>query len=204
MTNKIEFTETAKKEISRIISRDTSKKYFRISVLGGGCSGFKYNFSFEDKVQDNDRLFDQTVIDNNSLKIIEGSIVDFKKELIGNSFTITNPKAKSTSMHMINENHLKKNILFNIKENKKIIDMYKYVCNFIENKDALKNIYIDYFTPMKVNSNLNTFPELIKFSIKNLFSIVINKLVFLIPKLNIKFVRIILSNLYLFNFIYIK
>ena len=52
MTNKIEFTETAKKEISRIISRDTSKKYFRISVLGGGCSGFKYNFSFEDKVQD--------------------------------------------------------------------------------------------------------------------------------------------------------
>ncbi len=117
---------------------------------------------------------------------------------------ITNPKAKSTSMHMINENHLKKNILFNIKENKKIIDMYKYVCNFIENKDALKNIYIDYFTPMKVNSNLNTFPELIKFSIKNLFSIVINKLVFLIPKLNIKFVRIILSNLYLFNFIYSK
>ena len=70
MTNKIEFTETAKKEISRIISRDTSKKYFRISVLGGGCSGFKYNFSFEDKVQDNDRLFDQTVIDNNSLTLI--------------------------------------------------------------------------------------------------------------------------------------
>ena len=96
MTYKIEFTETAKKEISRIISRDTSKKYFRISVLGGGCSGFKYNFSFEDKVQDNDRLFDQTVIDNNSLKIIEVSIVDFKKELIGNSFTITNTKSNSS------------------------------------------------------------------------------------------------------------
>ena len=96
MTNKIEFTDTAKKEINRIISQDTAKKYFRISVLGGGCSGFKYNFSFEDKVQDNDRLFDQTVIDNNSLKIIEGSIVDFKKELIGNSFTITNPKASSS------------------------------------------------------------------------------------------------------------
>ena len=96
MSNKIQFTDTAKKEISRIISQDTSKKYFRISVLGGGCSGFKYNFSFEDKVQDNDSLFDQTVIDNNSLKIIEGSIVDFKKELIGNSFTITNPKANSS------------------------------------------------------------------------------------------------------------
>ena len=96
MTNKIEFTDTAKKEISRIISEDTSKKYFRISVLGGGCSGFKYNFSFEDSVHDNDNLFDQTIIDDNSLKIIEGSIIGFKKELIGNSFTITNPKASSS------------------------------------------------------------------------------------------------------------
>ena len=96
MANKIEFTDTAKKEISRIISQDTAKKYFRISVLGGGCSGFKYNFSFEERVQADDILFDQTVIDNNSLEIIEGSIVDFKKELIGNSFTITNPKASSS------------------------------------------------------------------------------------------------------------
>ena len=96
MSNKIQFTDTAKKEISRIISQDSSKKYFRISVLGGGCSGFKYNFSFEDKVQDNDSLFEQTVIDNNSLKIIEGSIVDFKKELIGESFVISNPKASAS------------------------------------------------------------------------------------------------------------
>ena len=58
MTNKIEFTDNAKREINRIISQDTSIKYFRISVLGGGCSGFKYNFSFEEKVQDNDNLFD--------------------------------------------------------------------------------------------------------------------------------------------------
>ena len=96
MANKIEFTDNAKKEINRIISQDTAKKYFRISVRGGGCSGFKYNFSFEERVQADDNLFDQTVIDNNSLKIIEGSIVDFKKELIGNSFTITNPKASSS------------------------------------------------------------------------------------------------------------
>ena len=96
MANKIEFTDTARKEISRIISQDTAKKYIRISVLGGGCSGFKYNFSFEERIKADDNLFDQTVIDNNSLKIIEGSIVDFKKELIGNSFTITNPKASSS------------------------------------------------------------------------------------------------------------
>tara|TARA_B100001121_G_C18528441_1_gene544759 strand:- start:264 stop:581 length:318 start_codon:yes stop_codon:yes gene_type:complete len=96
MTNKIEFTDTAKMEISRIISEDASKKYFRISVMGGGCSGFKYNFSFDDRIHRDDNLFDQTIIDNNSLKIIEGSVIDFKKELIGNSFTITNPKASSS------------------------------------------------------------------------------------------------------------
>ncbi len=96
MTNKIKFTDSAIKEINRIISQGTSKKYFRISVLGGGCSGFKYNFSFDDKACDNDNLFDKTVIDNNSLKIIEGSLVDFKRELIGASFTITNPKANSS------------------------------------------------------------------------------------------------------------
>ena len=70
--------------------------YFRISVKGGGCSGFKYNFSFDDKVNENDNLFGKTVIDKDSLKIIDGSKIDFKKELIGNSFVINNPKASSS------------------------------------------------------------------------------------------------------------
>ena len=96
MTNKIEFTDNAKREINRIISQDTSKKYFRISVLGGGCSGFKYNFSFDDKVNKNDNIFDKAIIDINSLNIISGSVVDFKKELIGNSFVINNPQASSS------------------------------------------------------------------------------------------------------------
>ena len=46
MSNKIEITDSAKKEIQRIISEKGSKMYFRISVKGGGCSGFKYDFSF--------------------------------------------------------------------------------------------------------------------------------------------------------------
>ena len=91
MTNKIEFTETARKEIERIISEKSKKTYFRISVKGGGCSGFKYNFSFDDKIKPEDKIFEKTIIDNSSLKIISGSIVDFKKELIGNSFVINNP-----------------------------------------------------------------------------------------------------------------
>jgi len=96
MSNKIDFTESAKKEIARVVSEKGPKIYFRISVQGGGCSGFKYSFSFDDKVNSNDNVFHKTIIDKNSLKIIEGSIVDFKKELIGNSFVINNPKATSS------------------------------------------------------------------------------------------------------------
>ena len=78
MSNKIDFTESAKKEIARVVSEKGPKIYFRISVQGGGCSVFKYSFSFDDKVNSNDNIFHKTIIDKNSLKIIEGSIVDFK------------------------------------------------------------------------------------------------------------------------------
>ena len=96
MTNKIEFTDSAKKEIQRVVLEKGSKIYFRISVKGGGCSGFKYNFSFDDKIKNNDKVFDKTLIDQDSLQLINGSIIDFKKELIGNSFVINNPKASSS------------------------------------------------------------------------------------------------------------
>ena len=96
MTNKIEFTDSAKKEIERIISEKGRDIYFRISVKGGGCSGFKYNFSFDDKIKSDDSVINNAVIDKTSLEIIKGSVVDFKKDLIGNSFVINNPKASSS------------------------------------------------------------------------------------------------------------
>ena len=96
MTNKIEFTPEANKQILKILSEQGEKSYFRISVQGGGCSGFKYNFSFDGKIEKNDIIFNKTIIDKNSLEIINGSVVDYKKELIGTSFVIENPKATSS------------------------------------------------------------------------------------------------------------
>ena len=96
MTNKIEFTEEASKQITKIISEQGKNSYFRISVQGGGCSGFKYNFSFDNKVEADDVVFDKTIVDKNSLEIISGSVVNYKKEMIGSSFTIENPKATSS------------------------------------------------------------------------------------------------------------
>ena len=96
MTNKIQFTEEAKKQILKIISEQGENSYFRISVQGGGCSGFKYNFTFDKKIEEGDIIFNKTVIDKSSLEIINGSIVDYKKEMIGSSFVIENPKATSS------------------------------------------------------------------------------------------------------------
>ena len=94
MEKKLEFTERAKSQIHKIMKSE-AKKYFRIAVLGGGCSGFKYNFSFADKIQKDDIVFDSTVIDKMSLDLISGSTVDFKNEMIGESFVINNPKASA-------------------------------------------------------------------------------------------------------------
>ena len=96
MTKKIEFTDRAKEQIEKIISADQLKKFFRISVKGGGCSGFKYDLSFDNKVDSKDIVFGKAVIDKASLDIISGSTIDFKKEMIGESFVISNPKASSS------------------------------------------------------------------------------------------------------------
>ena len=96
MEKKLEFTESARSQINKITQSDDKKKYFRISVQGGGCSGFKYNFSFDDKIQLDDVKFDKTIVDKVSLDIIAGSTIDFKTEMIGESFIINNPKASAS------------------------------------------------------------------------------------------------------------
>ena len=96
MEKKLEFTESAEKQIEKITENDANKKYFRITVQGGGCSGFKYNFSFDSNIEKDDVVFKKTIIDKASLEIINGSVVDFKKEMIGESFVINNPKASAS------------------------------------------------------------------------------------------------------------
>ena len=95
MEKKLNFTNQALIQINKItVGKD--KRYFRITVQGGGCSGFKYSFGFDSKSNNDDITFDKIVIDKSSLEIISGSIVDFKKEMIGESFVINNPKATSS------------------------------------------------------------------------------------------------------------
>jgi iron-sulfur cluster insertion protein len=95
MEKKLNFTDQALNQIN-IITKDQDKKFFRITVQGGGCSGFKYNFGFDTKTNDDDIVFGKAIIDKSSLDIISGSVVDFKKEMIGESFVIDNPKATAS------------------------------------------------------------------------------------------------------------
>jgi iron-sulfur cluster insertion protein len=95
MEKKLDFTKQAQEQINKI-TLGTEKKFFRITVQGGGCSGFKYNFGFDRKKNDDDIVFNKAIIDKTSLDIISGSVIDFKKEMIGESFVITNPKATSS------------------------------------------------------------------------------------------------------------
>ena len=96
MTKKIEFTNNALEQIKKIVSKNKKCNYFRISVKGGGCSGFKYNFELDNIINKDDHVFEYTIIDSNSLSIIDGSIVDYKKVMVGSSFVIENPKASSS------------------------------------------------------------------------------------------------------------
>jgi len=72
----------------------------RVAVSGGGCSGFQYGFSLDDAIADDDLTFEHAgvtvVVDETSLGLLEGSEVDYKEDLGGSFFQITNPNATAS------------------------------------------------------------------------------------------------------------
>ncbi len=96
MIKEINFSKKAVERINQLIAKKPPGTFFRIAVKGGGCSGFKYDFIFDDKIDGNDLKHQNIVIDKSSFDMLKGSDVDFSEELIGNSFKITNPRTKSS------------------------------------------------------------------------------------------------------------
>ena len=82
------------------IASSCDTKTLRVAVKGGGCSGFQYVFNIVAKVNEDDQVFEKedcrVVIDNTSLKFLEGAEIDYSEELIGSSFKINNPNATSS------------------------------------------------------------------------------------------------------------
>jgi len=96
MIKEINFSKKAVEKISQLLSKKPHGTFFRIAVKGGGCSGFKYDFTFDTNIEKNDLVQKNIVVDKSSLEMLKGSQVDFSQELIGDSFKISNPKTKSS------------------------------------------------------------------------------------------------------------
>ena len=82
MIKEINFSRKAVERINQLISKKPQGTFFRIAVKGGGCSGFKYDFSFDSKIDENDLKHENIVVDKSSLEMLKGSEIDFKQELI--------------------------------------------------------------------------------------------------------------------------
>lgn len=94
-------TENAAKRIAALRAAEGNDALMlRITVSGGGCSGFQYGFDFDDTVNDDDRVFERdgvkVVVDDVSLDFLVKAQVDFKEDLIGSYFAIENPNATSS------------------------------------------------------------------------------------------------------------
>ena len=98
MDKNIEITSNAQAHIAQVLKIDKAR-YFRITVLGGGCAGFQYKFDFDNYRNKDDILFQtkkiSVVIDTTSLGLLKGSTIDYVNELIGSSFKVSNPQASS-------------------------------------------------------------------------------------------------------------
>jgi iron-sulfur cluster assembly accessory protein len=96
----IALTERAARRINEIMRAEPAGSMLRISVNGGGCSGFQYAFDIERERQGDDLAIERdgatVLIDQVSLPYIEGSTVDFVDDLMGQSFRIENPHATAS------------------------------------------------------------------------------------------------------------
>ena len=95
MNKEIKFTDKAIKQIDLLLSQKDKGSFFRIAIKGGGCSGFKYDFSYEKNPKDEDLKFNNIIIDKASADLLKGSEIDYASDLIGDSFKISNPQSKS-------------------------------------------------------------------------------------------------------------
>lgn len=86
--------------LSQIAEAEGAKKFLRVAVLGGGCSGFQYEITLVDEAEEDDLVVEAgeaaVLIDPVSQPYLSGSVIDFKNELIGARFAVENPNATAS------------------------------------------------------------------------------------------------------------
>ena len=99
--HRIVLTENAARRIAILRDQEQAENAFlRITVSGGGCSGFQYGFAFDEQRNADDFVFERNgvavVVDDVSLGLLNGAEVDFVEDMMGASFQIRNPNAASS------------------------------------------------------------------------------------------------------------
>ena len=93
----VTLTDRAARRINEIMAAEPTGSMLRISVNGGGCSGFQYGFDVDRSRQADDVVVERdgatVLVDEMSLRYMDGSVIDFVDDLIGQSFKIENPQA---------------------------------------------------------------------------------------------------------------
>ena len=100
MTTDVTMTERAAKRIGQILHAEPQGAMLRVSVQGGGCSGFQYKFDMEREKADDDLVIAQdgavVLIDPVSVQYMAGSEIDFVEDLIGAALKVKNPNATAS------------------------------------------------------------------------------------------------------------
>ena len=96
MIKEIKFTDKALKQINTLLSKKDKGSFFRIAIKGGGCSGFQYEFTFDNSKKEDALNYKNILIDKTSADLLKGSEVDYVNEIIGSQFKISNPQSKSS------------------------------------------------------------------------------------------------------------
>ena len=100
MTKPVTLSETAAQRIRALSNAEGRPLMLRVAVEGGGCSGFQYQFDLIETAQPDDLRIERdgavAVVDDISLALLGGSEIDFVDELVGASFRVRNPNAKSS------------------------------------------------------------------------------------------------------------
>ncbi len=95
------FTDAAARKVSELIEEeDNPELMLRVFVSGGGCSGFQYGFTFDEKIEEGDSSVENQgvtlVVDPMSVQYLMGAEIDYKEDLQGAQFVIRNPNASTT------------------------------------------------------------------------------------------------------------
>ncbi len=97
----IRISDRAAERVSYLLDQqDGTDVMLRVSVSGGGCSGFQYGFAFDGTRNEDDLVFSHAgvdvVIDEMSLELLEGAQIDFVEDMAGSAFRIDNPNATAS------------------------------------------------------------------------------------------------------------